>query len=400
MGRRPRPVFWNAQKSSYYCRVKGSRWSCETNDEVVATERYRFMECEGKPWNQIREKYTAHVSIMIDTEGGATATLHRFRAEAGAEGEKVIEDITTHAPSEAISLLSGKVPEDTNSIPALLDKDMGRHALKPKGTQVWYEQKHAAMKRFVAHEGLTLATLDESAAVKYVQHRMGERRTEGRGANGRAPGPATLIKEVSYWRETWARWRDQGRVKVNPWTSVVVQRGKDVHEQIHYTPEQIASIVGHMPELEGNAAMLQAILGCRPGKELFSISREDVDLGRIYSSKGKVKRYDHQHYSEAAKLVFDRVEGRMGQLTADRVNKAFKLACEAAKVPVGTPYDLRHSFATLARTGADIEVVQGMMRHREIGTTMIYASVPNDEVSAAADRVQRKIAGGKGKSDG
>ena len=48
-----------------------------------------------------------------------------------------------------------------------------------------------------------------------------------------------------------------------------------------------------------------------------------------------------------------------------------------------TPHIMRHTFATQALTGTGVEVVQQMLGHSDISTTMIYAEVDQRSIYTA-----------------
>jgi len=73
------------------------------------------------------------------------------------------------------------------------------------------------------------------------------------------------------------------------------------------------------------------------------------------------------------------------------VRQAFQKACEKAGVRVGTPYDLRHWFGTESLLENKLEVVQVMLRHKEMKTTQVYAKVRNAEAAQAQDKMQKKV---------
>lgn len=63
-----------------------------------------------------------------------------------------------------------------------------------------------------------------------------------------------------------------------------------------------------------------------------------------------------------------------GQLKKDNVEKIFRRIKDETGIVV-TPHIMRHTMATQALTGAGVEVVQQMLGHSNIATTMIYAEV-------------------------
>lgn len=71
-----------------------------------------------------------------------------------------------------------------------------------------------------------------------------------------------------------------------------------------------------------------------------------------------------------------------GQLKKDNVEKIFRRIKDETGIMV-TPHIMRHTMATQALTGTGVEVVQQMLGHASISTTMIYAEVNQNNVQAA-----------------
>lgn len=71
-----------------------------------------------------------------------------------------------------------------------------------------------------------------------------------------------------------------------------------------------------------------------------------------------------------------------GQLRKDNIEKIFRRIKDDTGIVV-TPHIMRHTMATQALTGAGVEVVQQMLGHSSIATTMIYAEVDQRSIQAA-----------------
>jgi integrase/recombinase XerD len=79
---------------------------------------------------------------------------------------------------------------------------------------------------------------------------------------------------------------------------------------------------------------------------------------------------------------------RAGTVSPHAVSKAIKSAMERAGVP-GKPHMLRHAYATgLLRGGANLRVVQQLMRHESVATTQIYTEVSTAEMRAAVNTLR------------
>ena len=72
-------------------------------------------------------------------------------------------------------------------------------------------------------------------------------------------------------------------------------------------------------------------------------------------------------------------------MTPGNVQKLFRRIEAQTGIDV-SPHIMRHTMATQALTGTGVEVVQQMLGHRNIATTMIYAEVNPSSIHAAHTR--------------
>lgn len=136
--------------------------------------------------------------------------------------------------------------------------------------------------------------------------------------------------------------------------------------------------------------------GCRIS-ELCSIRIDDVNLDKreiLILGKGNkyrtvflnakalisIQSYLNNRKHVSPYLICNERGG--GQLKKDNVEKIFRRIKDETGIMV-TPHIMRHTMATQALTGTGVEVVQQMLGHSSIATTMIYAEVDNSNIHAA-----------------
>ncbi|MET9199038.1 tyrosine-type recombinase/integrase [Gordonia sp. NPDC003585] len=81
---------------------------------------------------------------------------------------------------------------------------------------------------------------------------------------------------------------------------------------------------------------------------------------------------------------------RARHLGGREVTQRIRLHMIRQRVP-GTPHCLRHHYGTeLVRGGADLRVVQELMRHSSLATTAIYTAVSDDRKREAIERLAQR----------
>ncbi len=144
-------------------------------------------------------------------------------------------------------------------------------------------------------------------------------------------------------------------------------------------------------------AMLATLysLGLRSG-EVINLKISDIDKNRntIYIKKAKGNKDRILPYPEALKKILRNYyveykprlyvfEGQKGeQYTTTSLRAVFNKGCERARINKRvTCHSLRHSFAThLLESGTNLKVIQELLGHNSIKTTMLYTQVSNRSI--------------------
>ena len=137
--------------------------------------------------------------------------------------------------------------------------------------------------------------------------------------------------------------------------------------------------------------------GCRVS-ELCNIRIQDVDwANHEITVLGKGSKYRRVFINAKAEIAIEAYltarkhkssewlvcnDRGGGKMTKANIEKIFSRIEKETGIFV-TPHIMRHTMATQALTGTSVEVVQQMLGHVNIATTMIYAEVNQDSVHAA-----------------
>lgn len=137
--------------------------------------------------------------------------------------------------------------------------------------------------------------------------------------------------------------------------------------------------------------------GCRVG-EVHRLNLEDVDLeNRTALVVGKGKKIRHVHFSEKCGVLLERyvearqektsspiftVRGTGARLSIPAIRKIMYELGEKAGLSMKLhPHRLRHTFATeLIKKGAELSFISDELGHADLGTTQIYARLPNQVI--------------------
>lgn len=144
------------------------------------------------------------------------------------------------------------------------------------------------------------------------------------------------------------------------------------------------------------------LTGCRLG-EILTLRWEQVDLkaGVILIEQAKTDFPKRTYIEPELRAVLESLPRGIGKAlvfgerTSLQAQRAFAAYRDTAGLPRNlTPHKLRHTTASWAiQSGASLKVVQVMLGHRSIQTTMKYAHLGDEQVRAGLGMVGR-IAGG------
>lgn len=134
-------------------------------------------------------------------------------------------------------------------------------------------------------------------------------------------------------------------------------------------------------------------LGEALGLDVRDVEPRDLVLRRTKNGRPAVMPVAPDLWRELAAWIGGRKNGPLFQgrgvrrLTARQAQRRFKGWVECAELPIGvTPHSLRHSFGQrIYEQTADLRLVQTALRHRSIGSAIVYAHSRMSDVRAAID---------------
>lgn len=155
--------------------------------------------------------------------------------------------------------------------------------------------------------------------------------------------------------------------------------------------EEVSLIINKTTN-EKHKAMLLLMYstGMRSG-ELIDLKISNIDGNRncffIQQAKGRkdrivpfpetLKEYLREYYKKYKPKTFLFEGQRGGKYTAGSLRAVFNKACKKAKITKHvTPHSLRHAYAThLLETGTNLKLIQELLGHNTIKTTLLYTQV-------------------------
>ncbi len=273
------------------------------------------------------------------------------------------------------------------------------------------------MRRFLRYRaGAPVRMLERAEAARYLSYLANERRLAAKSRNQAASALVFLARDVL----GLEGWEKLPRAKGRSRKPTVLSRGEV--RRVLRELSGVKRLVGAL--LYGSGLRLEEALSLRvkdvsfetkeltvrdgkgwkdritvlPGYATDALKRQARRVERLHEEDAKrgggwarlPDALDRKSPSAGRELAWqflipagrqspDPATGRLGRyhLDASAVQRAMKAAARASKIPkTVTCHTLRHSFAThLLQDGYDIRVVQELLGHKDVRTTMIYLHV-------------------------
>lgn len=194
--------------------------------------------------------------------------------------------------------------------------------------------------------------------------------------------PSTVRGKLSFLSACFEVAIERGAASENPCrgvkTPVIVES-----ERPYVSAAEIVDLVGLMPPLLREYVQIVAWTGLRRNEALYLTWTDvapDFSMMWVRGKGRKIRRIPLAPTAQAAiatvraQPVSD--DGRLfPELTESKVNHQFKRTLVGTPFEGWTPHYLRHGFCSrLVRAGNDLAVIQRIMGHASLATTMRYAS--------------------------
>ena len=160
--------------------------------------------------------------------------------------------------------------------------------------------------------------------------------------------------------------------------------------------EQLRSLIGQIDDLEFADFCLLSCYTALRSSELLRLEWTDIDnpdgFLRI-SSEQKNRIESRVPINDHARAILDQCKKRGGKKVfrfscRTWVSQKFKQYAVKAGLADSRFHDLRHTFGShLAMSGGDLRSIQGLMRHKSIASTMIYANVSPEHLKQVSDKL-------------
>lgn len=262
-----------------------------------------------------------------------------------------------------------------------------------------YINKTVILKRFIKEIGLEeIAELSNKTLDKWVQKRIMKKCNTGRQYN--INSVRTEIAVIVAWLE-WLKDMDY-KLKIK--TRMIIKPKAIPSRRKWYTSNDIAKVLDHCEDLI-DEVMIRILFdtGLR-AREFINLKLSDIDNRTIYVfGKGRkqgwvyISEYTRERLNLWVQVMHIKdyiwIKGTRrdyyGQMTVDGIRKRLKAVFKRAGFDDFQMHEMRHSFATdLRNKGADMDVIQKLMRHSSLQVTQHYLHNLEGDLCPVWDKVK------------
>lgn len=262
-----------------------------------------------------------------------------------------------------------------------------------------YINKTVILKRFIKEIGLEdIAELSNKAFDKWVQKKIMRKCNTGRQYN--INSVRTEIAVIVAWLE-WLKDMDY-KLKIK--TRMIIKPKAIPSRRKWYTSNNIAKVLDHCEDLI-DEVMIRVLFdtGLR-AREFINLKLSDIDNRTIYVfGKGRkqgwvyISEYTRERLNLWVQVMHIKdyvwIKGTRrdyyGQMTVDGIRKRLKAVFKRAGFEDFQMHEMRHSFATdLRNKGADMDVIQKLMRHSSLQVTQHYLHNLEGDLCPVWDKIK------------
>jgi integrase len=212
---------------------------------------------------------------------------------------------------------------------------------------------------------------------------------------------STVARDLTIVKRMFKKCAEWGHVKVSP--AVTVQKPRVNNGRVRFlSGEELARLLEALPEDVRRIALFARFTGTRQG-EILKLTWNNVDMKRGTITYRDTKNGDTisapmnastRRLLESLPAPINRAQSVFGftpgAAAKIRIGRAWRPACETAKVTDFRFHDLRHQAATdLLTMGAGINDVRDFLRHKSMAMTLRYAHLVDDRRATTARLLDR-----------
>lgn len=262
-----------------------------------------------------------------------------------------------------------------------------------------YINKTVMLKRFVKEIGLEdITELSNKVFDKWIQRTITKKCNTGRQYN--INSVRTEIAVIVAWLE-WLKDMDY-KLKIK--TRMIIKPKAIPSRRKWYTSNDIAKVLDHCEDLI-DEVMIRVLFdtGLR-AREFVNLRLSDIDNRTIYVfGKGRkqgwvyISEYTRERLNLWVQVMHIKdyiwIKGTRrdyyGQMSVDGIRKRLKAVFKRAGFDDFQMHEMRHSFATdLRNKGADMDVIQKLMRHSSLQVTQHYLHNLEGDLCPVWDKVK------------